>query len=242
MVLVGGMHAARGVERRRSARPQRSVVRGVRAAQAAAREAHHQRDAPRGRSSPRYLNIEPLYAEPFIAVLPATSPLAEREEILLAELAREPFVGLSRWVDVRASSTGRSKLRADHQVGMIWPGAIRRGRARRGRRARVRTAGGSATFAARDAARSSRGALTVPRAEAENVPGPRRVLVGRERPTSTATPWRSASRLAACRDHGVRSVGMQSSRRCPRRCTCCPNWLSRKAVGAGFRPLPLFAL
>src|SRR5262245_14902089 len=45
-----------------------------------------------------HLHIEPLYAEPFIAALPATSALAAREQVSLAELAREPFIGFSRRV------------------------------------------------------------------------------------------------------------------------------------------------
>lgn len=43
-----------------------------------------------------HLRIEPLYAEPFVAALPATSPLAAHERVSLAGLAREPFVGFSR--------------------------------------------------------------------------------------------------------------------------------------------------
>ena len=45
-----------------------------------------------------HLKIERLYAEPFIAALPATSALAARDEVSLAELAREPFIGFSRRV------------------------------------------------------------------------------------------------------------------------------------------------
>jgi len=45
-----------------------------------------------------HLTIEPLYAEPFIAALPATSALVAREQVSLVELAREPFVGFSRRV------------------------------------------------------------------------------------------------------------------------------------------------
>jgi DNA-binding transcriptional LysR family regulator len=45
-----------------------------------------------------HLTIEPLYAEPFIAALPATSALAARDQVSLTELAREPFIGFSRRV------------------------------------------------------------------------------------------------------------------------------------------------
>jgi DNA-binding transcriptional LysR family regulator len=43
-----------------------------------------------------HLIVEPLYAEPFVAVLPATNPLAARERVSLQALGREPFVGFSR--------------------------------------------------------------------------------------------------------------------------------------------------
>jgi DNA-binding transcriptional LysR family regulator len=45
-----------------------------------------------------HLKIEALYAEPFIAALPAGSRLAACESISLADLSREPFVAFSRGV------------------------------------------------------------------------------------------------------------------------------------------------
>lgn len=45
-----------------------------------------------------HLRIEPLYPEPFVAALPAASPLAAQDRVSLADLAREPFVAFSRGV------------------------------------------------------------------------------------------------------------------------------------------------